>query len=114
MSSQLVSGITDEFIDEGETFNFSNWIIQNDLVSIKDLFVKHEATTLSTLKSLTSPQLQAVMKELFTQPQNAQMMMKIMNGVQKLLFSAIYYLLHPCTEYISDSAFTYLSQHCHR
>ncbi len=103
MSSQVVSGITDEFIDEGETFNFNNWVIQNDLVSIKDLFVKHDATTLSTLKNFTSPQLQAVMtdKELFLKPQ---MMVKIMNAVPKLLLSTTYFTsLHRIYVYVFDT-----------
>ncbi len=57
MNSQIATAITDD--SEGDTFNFDNWIIKHDLISIKDLFVKHNATTLAILTNLSSPQLQA-------------------------------------------------------
>eukprot|EP01083_Nonionella_stella_P066709 175894_1 len=82
MNSQIATAITDD--GEGDTFNFDNWIIKHDLISIKDLFVKHNATTLAILINLSSPQLQALMidHQLLSKPQ---MLIKIMNGVQTLL-----------------------------
>ncbi len=56
--SQVATAIT----DEGEDFNFDLWISQNNLSDIKNIFVKHKATSLSSL-SLTSPALQSVMAD---------------------------------------------------
>eukprot|EP01084_Bolivina_argentea_P317650 550782_1 len=77
MSSQVSTS------KEGEgDFNFDNWIIQHDLVEVKELFVKHNATTITTLK-FTSTELQSLMSDaaLFTKSHTIP---KIMNAVQTM------------------------------
>ena len=52
MSSQVVTS------NEGEKnqnqFNFESWIVKWKLVEIKDLFIKHNATTRNALKTSSS------------------------------------------------------------
>ena len=77
-------------------FNFNTWIIQNDLIEVKDLFIKHNVTTTSTLQ-LTSSEFQSLMTDplLFT---NTKQIPKIMNAMQTMSFSIYrnrtYFKLH--------------------
>ena len=82
MSSQVVTS------NEGENenqFNFDAWIDKWDLSEIKELFIKHNVTTTSTLQ-LTSTEFQSLMTDpsLFTKSNEIP---KIMNAMQTMSFS---------------------------
>ena len=55
---------------EGEGFNFNQWLIQNDLLGFKQLFIKHGATSTLTLQ-VTAPEMQSMMADadFYAQPQ---------------------------------------------
>eukprot|EP01084_Bolivina_argentea_P317652 550785_1 len=77
MSSQVSTS------KEGERdFNFDNWIIKHDLVEVKELFIKHNATRIAALK-LTSTEFQSLMTDpvLFSK---AHAMPKILNAMQSM------------------------------
>eukprot|EP01084_Bolivina_argentea_P024964 46465_1 len=77
--SQVATAIT----DEGEDFNFDSWISQNSLSDIKNIFIKHNATSLSSL-SLTSPALQSVMTDQQLLLKHSTKIPLIMIAIQKL------------------------------
>ena len=62
--------VVDETTAEGEGFNFNQWLVDNDLLTLKDLFIKHEATTATTLQ-ISSPEMQRLMvdPDFLSQPQ---------------------------------------------
>ena len=62
--------VVDETTAEGEGFNFNQWLIDNDLLTIKELFIKHGATTTTTLQ-ISSPEMQSLMvdPDFLSQPQ---------------------------------------------
>ena len=66
MSWQLqADGNSLETNNEGElkfAFNFNQWISSNNLTEIKDIFIKHNATTMSTLK-YTSKEFKSLMMD---------------------------------------------------
>eukprot|EP01084_Bolivina_argentea_P317857 551126_1 len=72
---------------EGESWNFDTWIIKHQLSEAKELFIKHNATTSSTLK-LTSPQFQSMMTDpaLFSK---SHIIPKIMNAMQNMSAESI-------------------------
>ena len=60
----------DETTAEGEGFNFNQWLIDNDLVTMKELFIKHGAT-IATKLQISSPEMQRLLvdPEFLSQPQ---------------------------------------------
>ena len=79
MSSQVVTSTE----GENESFDFVKWINKHQLQEIKDLFIKHNATTPSTL-TISSPQLQALMMDpiLLSQPIYIQKILNAMTNIQ--------------------------------
>eukprot|EP01084_Bolivina_argentea_P176821 305922_1 len=81
MSSQLLTG------DNGENdFDFDEWISIHNLDEVKQLFIKHGATTKQSL-TLISDQFKALMvdKELFTKSHMIPSIMDAMNKTQKVI-----------------------------
>ena len=88
MSSQVVTtteGENDNQRNNKSRFNFEDWINKNDLNKVKELFIKHNATTILTL-NLSSLQLQSLMTDplLLSKPQQIP---KIMNAIQSISLS---------------------------
>ena len=88
MSSQVVTP------NEGENqieFDFESWIVKWELVEIKNLFIKHNATTLSTL-IVSSPQFQSLIIDptLLSLPVYIP---KLFNAMQNTSLSVFMYIL---------------------
>ena len=77
-----MSHVHDETSVEGEGFNFNQWLIKNDLLTLKELFIKLKANTASTLQ-ITSNEMQSVMTDMdfLSQPQ---MVPKVMTAIHQL------------------------------
>ena len=65
-----MSHVVDETTAEGERFNFNRWLIDNELLTLKKLFIKHGATNATTLQ-ISSPEMQRLMvdPDFLSQPQ---------------------------------------------
>ena len=92
MSSQVSTSTEGESeIEIDCDFDFDAWIKKYELTEIKELFIKHNATSLSTL-TLSSSQFQKLMVDpiLFTKPVYIQ---KILSAMQHLSLSHITYII---------------------
>ena len=65
-----MSHVVAETTNEGEGFSFDRWLIDNNFLNQKDLFIRHGATTTSTLQ-IASPEIQSLMADpdFLSQPQ---------------------------------------------
>eukprot|EP01083_Nonionella_stella_P317265 1154192_1 len=92
MSSLVTVTLPQEGEQEEAEFNFDEWIIENELESIKQILIQHKANTLSRL-SFDATEFQSVM----TDPQmlaKAHMLPK--------LFKAVYNILKLVTIVVAD------------
>eukprot|EP01083_Nonionella_stella_P219495 786220_1 len=64
-------------------FSFDEWIIENELESIKQILIKHKATTLSTLK-FGSMEFQTVVTDTVLLATKAHMLPKLINAVHNI------------------------------
>ena len=84
MSSQVITSVVGENNNQqNNEFNFEDWINKNNLHAVKELFIKHKATTILTL-NLSSNQLQSLMTDPILFGKHAQEIPKIMNAVQTI------------------------------
>lgn len=77
-----MSHVVAETTAEGEGFNFNQWLINNDFLNLKDLFIKHGATTATTLQ-ISYPEIQRLMADpdFLSQPQ---MVPKVVMAIHQL------------------------------
>eukprot|EP01084_Bolivina_argentea_P014734 27558_1 len=68
---------------EGQSFNFTKWIQENNLNDIKHLFIKHEMTTLDTL-SMQSQQYQRFMSDPQFYSKHGNLIAPLINAMQNL------------------------------
>eukprot|EP01083_Nonionella_stella_P219498 786227_1 len=67
-------------------FNFDEWIIANELESVKQILIKHKANTLSTLR-FDAPEFQSVWTDaqLFTKPQLISKLTSAVHNISKIV-----------------------------
>eukprot|EP01083_Nonionella_stella_P148836 471836_1 len=71
--------------DEQSGFNFDEWVVQNDLESIKQILIQHKATTLASL-SVDAVEFQSVLTDaqLFAKPHMLPKLIKAIHNLSKL------------------------------
>eukprot|EP01083_Nonionella_stella_P100912 285285_1 len=82
-------------VDNG--FDFDEWIIENELESVKQILIKHNANTLSTLK-FDAAEFQSVMIDTQLLTNKAHILPKLMNAVHNISKIVVTKVVHVTDE----------------